>query len=174
MIDQVRNQRNLSPKGRLSVSAAGLLLLLGCTDISTGPDQTNTGTTERSTVTDISKMDRNELMEKVLERAIQVGDDLYMIPKGIDEDGCEMFGPYSKANPTATAIYYRQADGSFNATKDLAVCRVDMVALGSDPDGCEMFRARPQNGDLEAVDVTYYRGEDDRYVAHKPPSDCSS
>lgn len=173
MSSQDRNDQDLSSIGRLSASAVSLLLLLGCSDASNGLDQTATGATEKSAVTDITKLDRSDLMEKVLDKAIQVGDDLYMLPKGIDEEGCEMFGPYSETNPTATAIHYRQADGSFDIVKDPAVCKVDMVALGPDPDGCEMFQAQPVNSELEATRVTYYRDADGRYVIHKPQSGCS-
>ena len=112
-------------------------------------------------------------LEKILDRAIQVSDNLYMIPKGVDEDGCEMFGPYSTSGSTATAIHYRQADGSFDIAKDPAVCKVDMVAIGTDPEGCEMYHARPINADLGATDVTYYRDADGHYVVHKTGSDCN-
>jgi len=95
-----------------------------------------------------------------------------MIPKGIDEDGCEMFGAYSTSGPTITALQYRQADGGFDIVKDPAVCRVDMVAIGTDPSGCEMYRAKPINADLSTTDVTYFRDADGRYVVHQTGRSC--
>ena len=124
-------------------------------------------------MTDVTKVERGDLLGSILDNAIQVGDDLYMLPKGIDEDGCEMFGPYSESNPTVTALQYRQADGGFDIAKDPAVCRVEMVSLGSDEDGCERYRAQPVNDALEATEVIYYQDADGRYVPHKPKADCS-
>ncbi len=172
MISHDLNDQHLSSIGRLLVSAAGLLLLLGCSDIANGPDQSATTSSEGSAVTDLTKLDRSELLDKVLKNAVQVSDSLYMVPKGIDDDGCEMFGPYSTTGPTATAIHYRQADGGFDIAKDPAVCKVDMVALGSDPEGCEMYRAKPVNNELAATDVTYYRDAEGNYVAHKTKPSC--
>ncbi|MGI9449797.1 MAG: hypothetical protein ACR2QH_04005 [Geminicoccaceae bacterium] len=124
-------------------------------------------------MTSVTKFERGDLLGNILDNAIQVGDDLYMLPKGIDDDGCEMFGPYSENNPTVTALQYRQADGSFDIAKDPAVCGVEMVLLGKDTEGCEMYRAQPVNGVLEPTEVLYYQDAHGRYVPHKPEASCS-
>lgn len=157
---------------RLSLTAAGLSLLLGCSDIVGGSGQSaEEGSTVAKTTT-FGRADQN-LTEDLLEKAIKVGDDLYMLPKGIDDEGCEMFGPFSENNATVTALQYRQADGSFNIAKDPAVCGVEMVALGTDPEGCEMYRAQPVTSQLAPTEIVYYRDAEGRYVPHKQTTNCS-
>lgn len=107
-----------------------------------------------------------------LSNAIQLGDNFYMLPKGIDEDGCEIFGPYSKGGMTVTALYHRQADGGFDIAKDPAICRVEMISIGAEVAGCEMYRAEPVNRDLDALDITYMRSADGRYVVYRAKADC--
>lgn len=159
--------------GRISFGAAGFLCLVGCTDIANSQDQSSTDAKEGSAVTDIKKLDRSVLLERSLDNAIQVGDDLYMLPKGIDDDGCEMFGPHSTKNATLTALHYRQADGSFNIARDPAICGVEMVAIGPDDDGCERYQAQPVNPALSPTEVVYYQAADGRYVVYKSQSACS-
>ncbi len=166
------NHRRPLLTARLAISTAGLMLLLGCNDTVGGAGQSAETPKGGSSVSVTGEFDRGDFLESTLDRAIQVGEGKYMIPKGIDEDGCEMFGPYSTSGSTVTAIHYRQADGSFNVAKDLAVCKVDMVAIGTDPAGCDMYRAKPINADLAATDVTYYRDADGRYVVHKAGAGC--
>lgn len=175
MLDHKRSVPIFSSIASLRVIAGGCsLLLLGCSDLSGGADQSSTSSTEvLPKVNKIKNLDRSGLVDKIAENAIQAGDDLYMIPNGIDDDGCEMFGPFSKNNPTVTAMYYRQADGGFNVTKDPASCRVEMVSLGTDDSGCEMYRAQPVNSDLVATDVVYYQDSDGRYMPRKPQPSCS-
>lgn len=111
--------------------------------------------------------------EKLREVAIPVGGDLFMIPAGLDEDGCEMFRPYATDNPVKTAIHYRQADGSFDIARDPAVCRVEMTPIGPDQDGCERYRAVPVNADLPVEnEVVYYKTADGAYAARKPEDSC--
>ena len=54
--------------------------------------------------------------------AIEVGEDLYQIPIGTDEDGCPMFRMYSPTRLVAQAIYYRDLAGGFTMSKQEAAC----------------------------------------------------
>ncbi|MGH1483041.1 MAG: hypothetical protein ACRBM6_30765 [Geminicoccales bacterium] len=168
------NHRRPLLTARLAISAAGLMLLLGCNDTAGGAGQYAESPREGSAVPLKGKVDARAsgALDSILDKAIQVGEGKYMLPKGIDEDGCEMFGAYSTSGPSVTAIQYRQADGGFDIAKDPAVCRVDMVAIGTDPSGCEMYRAKPINADLSTTDVTYFRDADGRYVVHQTGRSC--
>jgi len=173
MLNQKRNGRTFSSIAPLWVIAGGSLILLGCSNISGGASQSTTASTGGTEVADLANLNRGDLIDKIAENGIQVGDDLYMIPNGIDDDGCETFGPFSKTNATVTAMHYRQADGSFSIAKDPAVCGVQMASLGTDESGCEMYQAQPVNGVLEPTDVVYYRDADGRYLPNKPKTSCS-
>ena len=54
--------------------------------------------------------------------AIQVGEELYQIPIGPDDDGCPRFRMYSPTRLVAQAIYYRDATGGFTMNRQEAAC----------------------------------------------------
>jgi hypothetical protein len=54
--------------------------------------------------------------------AIQVGEELYQIPIGADDDGCPRFRMYSPTKLVPQAIYYRNAAGGFTTSKEGAAC----------------------------------------------------
>jgi hypothetical protein len=54
--------------------------------------------------------------------AIEVGEDLYQVPIGTDDDGCPMFRMYSPTRLVAQAIYYRDAAGGFTMSRQEAAC----------------------------------------------------
>jgi hypothetical protein len=54
--------------------------------------------------------------------AIPVGQELYQVPIGVDDEGCPMFRLYSPTKLVAQAIYYRDASGGFTTDKQAAVC----------------------------------------------------
>lgn len=123
----------------------------------------------------VKKLNSGALSGKIPDVAIPVSDDLFMIPAGLDEDGCETFKPHSAGgNPVKTALYFRQADGGFGIARDAAVCKVELTSMGPDEDGCERYRAMPVNADLPMEnEVIYYRKPDDSYSAWKPKESCS-
>ncbi|MEM8948551.1 MAG: hypothetical protein AAGA21_13770 [Pseudomonadota bacterium] len=148
------------------------LTLVGCQEMSEWRSAEGGGT--------VSAEDKIQSLDggrdgTVPEMAIQVSDDLFMIPTGVDEDGCETFTPFSTSdNPVKTAVHFRQADGGFGIARDPDVCRVEMLAMEPDDDGCERYRAQPVNADLPVEnEVIYYRTADDSYKAWKPKSSCS-
>lgn len=122
-----------------------------------------------------SAVNKAEPEDKRRVASIRVGEDLVMIPSGIDDDGCEMFKPSSVNNVVKTAIHYRQADGGFGIARDPAICRVDMTSIGPDEEGCERYRAVPRNADLPSLDeeIVYFKAEDGRYLARKPRDGCA-
>ncbi|MGI9505494.1 MAG: hypothetical protein ACR2RE_20855 [Geminicoccaceae bacterium] len=122
-----------------------------------------------------SAVNKPESEDKRQTGSIRVGDDLVMIPAGVDEDGCEMFKPRSANRVVKTAIHYRQADGSFGIARDPAICRVDMTSIGSDEEGCERYHAIPRNAGLPplAEEIVYYKAADGRYLARKPRDGCA-
>jgi hypothetical protein len=61
--------------------------------------------------------------EKVPANAIAVGDDIYMVPMGKDDGGCEMFRVFSPTKMVAQAIHYRTADGRFVMNRAEAACK---------------------------------------------------
>lgn len=129
----------------------------------------NSGSTWSSAVNKAEPEDKRRVA------SIRVGEDLVMIPSGIDDDGCEMFKPSSVNNVVKTAIHYRQADGGFGIARDPAICRVDMTSIGADEEGCERHRAVPRNADLPPLDeeITYFKAKDGRYLARKPRDGCA-
>lgn len=54
--------------------------------------------------------------------AIAVGDDVYMVPAGVDSDGCAMFRVFSPTKMVVQAVHYRAADGTFVMDKVEAAC----------------------------------------------------
>jgi hypothetical protein len=54
--------------------------------------------------------------------AIRVGEELYQIPIGADDDGCPRFRLYSPTKLVAQAIYYRDAAGGFTTNRQEAAC----------------------------------------------------
>jgi hypothetical protein len=54
--------------------------------------------------------------------AIEVGEGLYQVPIGTDDDGCPMFRIYSPTRLVAQAIYYRDAAGDFTMSRQEAAC----------------------------------------------------
>lgn len=54
--------------------------------------------------------------------AIRVGEQLYLVPVGEDDDGCPMFRMYSPTKLVAQVIYYRDAAGGFTTSKHEAAC----------------------------------------------------
>jgi hypothetical protein len=56
------------------------------------------------------------------EGAIKVRDDYYMLPAGVDDNGCRMFTPFAPGMMTDQAIRFRRADGSFTLSREEAAC----------------------------------------------------
>ena len=54
--------------------------------------------------------------------AIPVGEELYQIPIGADDDGCPRFRLYSPTRLVVQAIYYRDATGGFTTNRQEAAC----------------------------------------------------
>jgi hypothetical protein len=54
--------------------------------------------------------------------AIQVGEQVYQVPIGEDDDGCPMFRMYSPTKLVAQVISYRDAAGGFTTNRQEAVC----------------------------------------------------
>lgn len=54
--------------------------------------------------------------------AIQVDDDIYMVPAGRDPDGCAWFTPFSRTKMVAAVLYYRDRSGGFTMRKSEAAC----------------------------------------------------
>ena len=64
----------------------------------------------------------NQAAADVPRGAIQVGEELYQVPIGEDDDGCLMFRMYSPTKLVPQVIYYRDAAGGFTTSKQEAVC----------------------------------------------------
>jgi hypothetical protein len=54
--------------------------------------------------------------------AIAVGDDLYQVPIGDDEDGCPMFRLFSPTRMVVQAIFWRTPEGEFTMDRSEAAC----------------------------------------------------
>lgn len=54
--------------------------------------------------------------------AIRVGEQLYQVPIGADDDGCPMFRMYSPIKLVPQVIFYRDAEGGFTMSKQEAAC----------------------------------------------------
>ena len=61
--------------------------------------------------------------------AVRVGDDYFMVPVGVDEQGCRQFTPWSSSRPVPTAIYYRKADGEYTLYRSDTNCSGESDAL---------------------------------------------
>ena len=55
--------------------------------------------------------------------AIQIGEDLYMVPLAAPVDDCPAYRAFSPTKRVAQVIYFRAADGSFTADRSKADCR---------------------------------------------------
>jgi hypothetical protein len=60
--------------------------------------------------------------DDIPEGAIKVRDGYYMVPVGVDDDGCAMFSAYAPGMMTDQAIRFRRADGTFTVNKEEAAC----------------------------------------------------
>lgn len=49
--------------------------------------------------------------------AILVGDDFYMVPAGVDPDGCPRFRAFAQRQSVPAVMFYRRRDGSFTQNK---------------------------------------------------------
>jgi hypothetical protein len=54
--------------------------------------------------------------------AIPIGDQLYQVPIGADDDGCPRYRLYSPTKLVAQAIYYRDPAGGFTPDRRRAAC----------------------------------------------------
>jgi hypothetical protein len=54
--------------------------------------------------------------------AIAIGDELYQVPIGADEDGCPRYRLYSPTRLVAQVIYYRSVAGGFTTDRRDAAC----------------------------------------------------
>ncbi len=54
--------------------------------------------------------------------AIPIGEDVYMVPAGVDGTGCPWFRAFSPTKMVVQAMFYRAADGSFTMARVEAVC----------------------------------------------------
>ncbi|MBL41412.1 MAG: hypothetical protein CMM49_01995 [Rhodospirillaceae bacterium] len=53
---------------------------------------------------------------------IYINDNLYLIYKGEDNEGCKFFIPYSKENKTIKVIYYITKKNKYTLNKNKAAC----------------------------------------------------
>lgn len=56
------------------------------------------------------------------DQAIKIGDDLYYIPIGVDQDGCMTYQLYSESMMVSQVITYRNKDGIFTTSKNSKNC----------------------------------------------------
>ena len=54
--------------------------------------------------------------------AIPIGDELYQVPIGADDDGCPRYRLYSPTRLVAQVIYYRNPAGGFTTDRQQADC----------------------------------------------------
>jgi hypothetical protein len=54
--------------------------------------------------------------------AIRIGDQLYQVPIGADDDGCPRYRLYSPTRLVAQVIYYRDRAGGFTIDRRRAAC----------------------------------------------------
>jgi hypothetical protein len=54
--------------------------------------------------------------------AIPIGDQLYQVPIGADDDGCPRYRLYSPTKLVAQVIYYREPAGGFTTDRHQAAC----------------------------------------------------
>ena len=54
--------------------------------------------------------------------AIKVGEDLFMVPAGLDASGCALFTPWSATKAVIMVIHYRDRSGGFTPNRSQADC----------------------------------------------------
>jgi hypothetical protein len=54
--------------------------------------------------------------------AVRIGDQLYQMPIGADDDGCPRYRLYSPTRLVAQVIYYRDRAGGFTTDRRQAAC----------------------------------------------------
>lgn len=94
--------------------ALGLLTATGCS----GND-----TPERADRPDAPPPPEATSEARLPEGAVKVGEDLYMIPVGVTEDGYHQYTPHTTApdRVVTTLIHYPDGEGGFTPDKDEAV-----------------------------------------------------
>jgi len=55
--------------------------------------------------------------------AVQIEDEVYMVPAGIDSQGCETFTMWSPTKAVIMVIHYRDGKGGFTPDRSQAACR---------------------------------------------------
>ena len=55
--------------------------------------------------------------------AIHVGEQLYMVPTGKIDKGCQMYRAFSPSHSVVAAIFYKGADGKFLIDKGKSDCK---------------------------------------------------
>ena len=63
--------------------------------------------------------------EGLPEGAIPAGEDLYMVPTGVDETGCPWFRAFSPTKMVVQAMFYRAAEGGFVMDRTEAACTAE-------------------------------------------------
>ena len=61
--------------------------------------------------------------EGIPTNAILVGDQLYMVPIGKNNTGCQMYRAFSPNHSVVAAIFYKGADGKFVIDKGKSDCK---------------------------------------------------
>lgn len=56
------------------------------------------------------------------EGAVEVGEGIYQVPVGRDDDGCAMYQLHAPGQAVIQVISYRRADGAFTTDKSEADC----------------------------------------------------
>ena len=59
---------------------------------------------------------------EIPEGAIPIGEELYMVPAGIDREGCAQFTAWSATKAVLQVIYYRDRNGAFTTDRTKANC----------------------------------------------------
>jgi hypothetical protein len=67
----------------------------------------------------------DEAASEVPPGAIPIGDELYQVPIGADDDRCPRYRLYSPTRLVAQVIYYREAGGGFTTDRRQAHCARD-------------------------------------------------
>ncbi len=61
--------------------------------------------------------------EGIPANAILVGDDLYMVPVGSDDNACQRYRKFSPNKAVVALIFYKGADGKFVMDKSKSDCK---------------------------------------------------
>ena len=56
------------------------------------------------------------------EGAIEIGEDMYMVPVGVSAAGCRQYTAWSSTKAVLTVIQYRRSDGGFTMIEEEADC----------------------------------------------------